>query len=76
MCSLYKKRVRTRYVELVFLHPVRCVGHVVHSSASEAQNIDVIFHARVGPVWISQKTHWDILGRTCDICIHWHPRVT
>jgi hypothetical protein len=26
-----KNRARTRYVELVLLHPVRSVGHVVHS---------------------------------------------
>jgi hypothetical protein len=34
--GFHKKRVRTRYAEVVFLHPVRFVGHVVHSSASEA----------------------------------------
>jgi hypothetical protein len=33
----------TRYVELVFLHPVGSAGHVVHSCASEQQNIDALF---------------------------------
>jgi hypothetical protein len=31
-----KKRARTRYAELVVLHPVGSVGHVVHSDASMA----------------------------------------
>jgi hypothetical protein len=31
-----KKRPRIRYTELLFLHPVGSVGHVVHSDASEA----------------------------------------
>jgi hypothetical protein len=31
------------YAELVFLHPVGSAGHVVHSGASEARNIDTLF---------------------------------
>jgi hypothetical protein len=42
-CGFYKKRVRTRYVELVFLHPVGSAGHVVYSGASGAQNGDTLF---------------------------------
>jgi hypothetical protein len=38
-----KKHARTRYAELLFLHLVGSVGHVVHSSVSGAQNVDVIF---------------------------------
>jgi hypothetical protein len=38
-----KKCVGTRYAELVFLHPVGFVGHVVHYGASGAQNINALF---------------------------------
>jgi hypothetical protein len=38
-----KKRGRTRYAELVFLHPVESPGHVVPSGASGTQNIDALF---------------------------------
>jgi hypothetical protein len=38
-----KKRFRTCYAELVFLHPVGSAGHIVHSSASEVRNVDTIF---------------------------------
>jgi hypothetical protein len=33
-CGFDKKRAGTHYTELVFLHPGRFAGHVVHSSAS------------------------------------------
>jgi hypothetical protein len=45
-CDWYgfdKKRTRTHYVELVFFHPMGAAGHIVHSGASRAQNIDVLF---------------------------------
>jgi hypothetical protein len=46
-----KKRAKTCYAELVFLHPMGSAGHVVHSSASGARNIDaLIFKLRVVPV--------------------------
>jgi hypothetical protein len=38
-----KKCFRTRYVELVFLHPVGSAGQVIHSSVSEARNVDALF---------------------------------
>jgi hypothetical protein len=39
----HKKCIGTPYIELVFLHPVLYVGHIVHSGASGAQNVDAIF---------------------------------
>jgi hypothetical protein len=41
--DLTKKRIGTHYVKLVFLHSVGYAGHVVHSSASGARNIDALF---------------------------------
>jgi hypothetical protein len=38
-----KKHVRTRYAELVFLHPAGSVAHVVHFGASSARKVDVLF---------------------------------
>jgi hypothetical protein len=38
-----KKRTGTRYIELVFLHPVGSTGHVVDSGTSEARNMIALF---------------------------------
>jgi hypothetical protein len=38
-----KKRIGRRYDELVFLHPVEFVCHVVQSGASGARNVDALF---------------------------------
>jgi hypothetical protein len=35
--------VRTRYIELVFLHLVGSTGHVVHFGTSGARNVDALF---------------------------------
>jgi hypothetical protein len=41
--KFHKKRAGTCDAELVFLHPVGGAGHVVHSGASGARNIDALF---------------------------------
>jgi hypothetical protein len=41
--GFHKKRARTRYVDLVFLHLVGFPSHVVHSGASREQNIDALY---------------------------------
>jgi hypothetical protein len=42
-CGFNKKRTVTCYVELVFLHPMRYAGNIVHSGASGAHNVDGFF---------------------------------
>jgi hypothetical protein len=43
LCGFHKKHGGTRFAELVFLHQVGSAGHVVHSGASEARNVDALF---------------------------------
>jgi hypothetical protein len=38
-----KKHTGIRYTNVVFLHPVGSVGHVVFSGASGVRNIDTLF---------------------------------
>jgi hypothetical protein len=42
-CGFDQKRIRKRYAELVFLHPVGSVSHIVHFGRSGAQSIDALF---------------------------------
>jgi hypothetical protein len=41
--GFHKKRVGTCYAEVLFLHLLGSVGHVVHSGASGARNVDAQF---------------------------------
>jgi hypothetical protein len=52
-CGFQKQRAGTRYVELVFLHPMGSVGHVVHSSAAGPPKINKLL------VRILQNAHRD-----------------
>jgi hypothetical protein len=61
-----KKRAGTRYAELVFLHPVGSVGHVVHSGAFGALNVDALFFMLVWDQYeFDKKVRRDTLRRTC-----------
>jgi hypothetical protein len=42
-CGFHKKRFEIRYGELVYLHPMGYVGHIVHSRASGALNLEAPF---------------------------------
>jgi hypothetical protein len=51
-----KKCGGARYAELVFLHPVGAVGHVVHSGSSAALTVDALFLIpRWNPYGIDKK---------------------
>jgi hypothetical protein len=41
--GFHKKCVGTRYVKLVFLHPVGVTGHVVHYITYGERNVDELF---------------------------------
>jgi hypothetical protein len=52
---LHKKCAGTHYDELVFLHPVGSMGHIVHSGVTEARNIDAPFLSSGGLGAVSIK---------------------
>jgi hypothetical protein len=64
-CGFHKKCIKIYYTELMFLYLVGFAGHVVDSGAFEHETSTDFFHARIGPVRIRQKAHWDTLCRTC-----------
>jgi hypothetical protein len=43
-----KKRVRSHYSELLFLHPVGSVGHIGHSDVSGSRNVYALFSCSGG----------------------------
>jgi hypothetical protein len=70
-----KKRFRTLYAELLFSHPVGSTGIVVHSSASGARNIDVLFSYSGGTGMDSIKIMLGHVTSNFCFCILWDMRV-
>jgi hypothetical protein len=60
-CDLQKKRIETRYTELVFLHSVQSVGHSAFWCIHAMKCRCTIFHVGVGLEWIPQKVRRDTL---------------
>jgi hypothetical protein len=67
--GFHKKHIGTHYAELVFLHLVGYVGHVVNSSPSEAQNIDALFSCLGEPVVVSIKSTTGHVTPNLHFCI-------
>jgi hypothetical protein len=71
-----KKRTETHNTELVFLHPVGSVGHVVHSVAFGAQNVLHYISCWGGPGVVSIKSAPGLITPNFSFCIRWYLRVT
>jgi hypothetical protein len=74
--ELHKKCTGTHYVELVFLHPMRFAGHVVHSSPSVARNVNVLFSCSGAPSAVSINVVGGHVTSNLSFCIRWDMRVT
>jgi hypothetical protein len=70
-CGFHRKCVKTRYTELIFLHPVGFAVHIVHFGAPRASNVDALFFM-LG--W--HKMHGETRYVELVFCIGWDLLVT
>jgi hypothetical protein len=68
--GFHKTCTETHYAELVFLHPVGSIGHVVHSGTSWPRNNDTLFYM----LWWA-RCGFHITPNMC-FCIQWDLWVT
>jgi hypothetical protein len=75
-CGFHKRRVVTRYTELVFLHPVGSTGHIEHSGASEVSNVNALFFISGGTdIDLIKSASGHVTPNLC-FCIQWDLWVT
>jgi hypothetical protein len=67
----YKKHIRTRYVEVVFLDLVGYAAHVAHSCASGARNVNALFSWSGRPGAVSIKSLQGNVTPNLCFCIRW-----
>jgi hypothetical protein len=69
-CDFHKKHTGTLYAELVLLHPVGSVGHVVCFGTSEVRNVDALFFMLI---WDSERFHKKRIGTHYaeHVFFHW-----
>jgi hypothetical protein len=74
--GFHKKRTRTRYAELVFLHAVGFVSHVVHSGASVEWNGNTLFFVLGWGRYEFDKNALGHITTNLCFCIQWDLQVT
>jgi hypothetical protein len=74
--GFHKKRARTHYSELVFLHTVGSAGHIVLSGAAGPRNIVTLSFFSDGTGTVSTKSTPGHVTVNLCFCIRWDLRVT